>query len=302
MLQGIGDHPDCLQDKREFLLKKIILAVAVAALAIMAVASSAVAGGGTGITATPAATKPFSGLFSATFVRAASGIINETNRVNTGGGAQNDWTSADVWLQFRPLTGPNGGTSLPTPNPTCDPVGLVKSFSWSNDPAADPTIAGDATKGYFIENNLYNVCVYLVNPVVASGTIDAAAFDGTTANLPTGLNGKYRINVSGAWTNGTNGAVDAEYTSDDASWTTHIDGYDRNGFLLGEGFGEVQVNGGFVGWGAYDANHGYSLTAPLTGTSVNLAVFDGDSNTNTKDAGWYGDNGGSLSYTITYVG
>ena len=49
--------------------------------------------------------------------------------------------------------------------------------------------------------------------------------------------------------------------------------------------------------------HAYSAaTAPFTGTSVNLAVFDGDSNTNTKDAGWYGDNSGSLSYTITYVG
>ena len=69
---------------------------------------------------------------SAKFVRAASGIINETNRVNAGG-AQNDWTSADVWLQFRPLTGPNG-TGTPTPNPNCDPVGLVTSFSWSNDP------------------------------------------------------------------------------------------------------------------------------------------------------------------------
>ena len=59
------------------------------------------------------------------------------------------------------------------------------------------------------------MCVYLVNPVVASGTIDSAAFNGTTANLPTGLNGKYRIDVSGTWTNGSNGEVDAEYTSDD---------------------------------------------------------------------------------------
>ena len=88
-----------------------------------------------------------------------------------------------------------------------------------------------------------------MNPVVASGTIDSAALNGTTANLPTGLNGKFRIDVSGTWTNGSNGQVDAEYTSDD-SWATSIDGYDRNGFLLGGGFGDVQVNGGFVGWGA----------------------------------------------------
>ena len=64
----------------------------------------------------------------------------------------------------------------------------------------------------------------------------------------------------------------------------------------------MQVNGSFVNWGAFNANHAYSLTTALTNTSVNLAVFDGDSNTGTKDAGWYGDNSGSLNYTITYLG
>ena len=44
----------------------------------------------------------------------------------------------------------------------------------------------------------------------------------------------------------------------------------------------MQVNGGFVDWGAYNVNHAYSLTTALTGTSVNLAVFDGDSSTNTR--------------------
>jgi hypothetical protein len=201
-----------------------------------------------------------------------------------------------VWLQFRPLTGPNGGN--PTPNPSCDPAGLVTSFSWSND---DQAISGTPATGYFIGSNPYNVCVYLVNPVVASDTIDSAAINGATAALPTGLNGNYRINVSGTWTNGSNGIVDAEYTSDD-SWATSINGYNRNGFNLGEGFGDVQVNGGFVGWGASNSDHAYSYaTSGLSGT-VNLAVFDGDSNTNAKDAGWYGDNSGSLDYTITYVG
>jgi hypothetical protein len=281
-------------------LKKIILAAAVSALAIMAAAASASAAGGTGITATPAASKTFSGAYSATFVRAASGIINETNRINTAG-AQNGWTDADVWLQFRPLSGPNG-TGAPTPNPSCNPAGLVTSFSWSNDPEADPTITGTPTTGYFIGKNPYNVCVYLVNPVVAYGSIDSAAIDGTTATLPTGLNGRFRIDVSGTWTNGSNGEVDAEYTSDDDSWTTPYDGYNRNGFLLGEGFGDVQVNGGFVGWGASNSSHAYSYAASGLSGTVNLAVFDGDSNTNAKDAGWYGDNTGSLAYTITYVG
>ena len=114
-------------------MKKIILAVAVAAVAIMGVAGSALAGGGTGITATPAATTQWAG-HQAKFVRAASGIINETNRVNLDpAGPQNPWTSADVYLQFRPLTGPNG-TGSPTPNPACDPNGLVTApFTFVND-------------------------------------------------------------------------------------------------------------------------------------------------------------------------
>ena len=63
----------------------------------------------------------------------------------------------------------------------------------------------------------------------------------------------------------------------------------------------MQVNGNFVDWGDYSASHAYGLSTTLPG-SVNLAVFDGDSNTNTKDSGWYGDNSGSLNYTITYLG
>ncbi len=63
----------------------------------------------------------------------------------------------------------------------------------------------------------------------------------------------------------------------------------------------MQVNGNFVNWGAFSALHTYGLTTTLSG-SVNLAVFDGDSDTNTKDAAWYGDNSGSLNYTVTYLG
>ena len=85
------------------------------------------------------------------------------------------------------------------------------------------------------------------------------------------------------------------------SWATHQQGYDIDPWFLGEGFGDVQVNGNFVDWGDFNASHAYSLSTTLSG-SVNLAVFDGDSNTNIKEAGWYGDNSGSLNYTITYLG
>jgi hypothetical protein len=280
-------------------VKKIILAVAVAAVAIMGVAGSALAGGGTGITATPAATKTWAG-HSATFVRSASGIINETNRVNLDpAGPQNPWTSADVYLQFRPLTGPSSSGS-PTPNPACDPNGLVVApFTFVN---TDTAIGGNATSGSFINGNPYNVCVYLVNPQVASGTIDSAALNGTTAALPTNLAGHFRIDVTGTYTNSNLNVADAEYTSTDG-WATHQQGYDIDPWLLGEDFGDVQVDGNFVNWGDFSASHTYSHSATLSG-SVNLAVFDGDSDAEPKEkeAGWYGDNSGSLNYTITYLG
>jgi hypothetical protein len=133
----------------------------------------------------------------------------------------------------------------------------------------------------------------------ALGSIDSSVMAGMNVALPKA--GTYRIDVNGAWTNGSNGNVDAEYTSVD-SWATHADGYDIAPFLVGAGFGDVQVNGGFVGWGAYSDTHAYSYLATGLSGTVNLAVFDGDSTTNTKDAGWYGDNSGSLNYTITYVG
>jgi hypothetical protein len=286
-------------------MKKWISAAVGAAFAVAAVAmvlaAGASAGNGTGITATPASTQTWAGT-SAKFVRAASGIINETNRVNLDPtGAQNPWTSADVWLQFRPLTGPSGSGN-PTPNPVCDPAGLVTTLGYTNDANLYPTIKGTPTTGYFINNNPYNVCVYLVNPVVASGTIDSSAPNGTDAALPTGLDGhQFRINVSGTYQNNSLNVADAEYTGI-PDWSNQQDGYNVDPFLLGAGFGDVQVNGGFVNWGAYDGTgHAYSLTGAQSG-SVNLAVFDGDSNTNTKTPGWYGDNTGSLSYTITYLG
>src|SRR4051794_15077287 len=125
--------------------------------------SVAVAGNGTGITAVPAATRHFAVTYSATFVRSASGIVNETNRTNSPD-AQNLWTSSDVWLQFRPTSNPFGGV---VPNPTCDPNGLVTpQFTYHG--YTDKLALG----GYFIPNVDYNVCVYLVNPVVASGTVD----------------------------------------------------------------------------------------------------------------------------------
>ena len=87
-----------------------------------------------------------------------------------------------MYLQFRPLTGPNG-TGSPTPNPNCDPSGLVVApFTFVN---TDASIGGDATKGYFIGSNPYNVCVYLVNPTGGVGNdrfSRAQRYDGDAAD------------------------------------------------------------------------------------------------------------------------
>lgn len=233
--------------------------------------------------AVPASTVSFDNC-SATFVRSASGIVNETNRV-CDPGPQNPWTDAPVYLQFRPLSS--------TPNPACDPDGLVAnpSTAWKNtSPSLD---------GYFGDGT-YNVCVYLVNPVVASGSIDSRSDTGTTVSLPSNLaTGRYQIDVSGTWQNSNIDAVDAEYTSPD-NWVTVVNGYPG----LGEGFGDVEVNQQFVDWGAYSPSQAYSLAVASPGSSINLRVFDGDANSgpDATNAGWYGDNSGSLSFTITYLG
>jgi hypothetical protein len=262
-------------------MRRFIFAAAVTAAATLALAAGAVAGNGN----VPATQATFNDTYSATFVRSASGLVMETNRVNSAG-AQNGWTSADVWLQFRPTTG------YP-PNPACDPDGLVtQPFLYVNNQ--------QSLNAFFDTGRAYNVCVYLVNPQVASGMINSESAAGATATLPTNLS-HFRIDVSGTWQNGPYGPVDAEFTSLVDPWVSYEDGFEHSPYLLGEGFGDVQVNGQFVDWGAYSVSHEYSLLASLSGPEVILSIFDGDSNTNTVMP-WYGDNTGWLDYTITYVG
>jgi hypothetical protein len=266
----------------------------VAMLAGLIVTATASGGPNTGITATPAATVHWAGTYSATFVRSASGIINETNRLNSAG-AQNGWTSADVYLQFRPQTNPFGSV---VPNPTCDPEGLVTPmFTYSN---SDPALIGTSTSGYFLNGVVYNVCVYLVNPVVATGTVDSAVRAGTTASLPSGLNGHFRIGVNGTWTNDSHGLVDAEYVEQGALTNDWQQGWPG----LGASFGDLMVNNSFVDWGSFNVGHAYSYTLSTSG-SVTLNMFDGDATNEGSPVympSWYADNTGTLNYTITYLG
>lgn len=235
-------------------------------------------------TAVPAGTAGFAPAgCTAQFVRSASGIINETSR--TGCPVPDGVTAGTaIWLQFRPTVGK-------VPNPTCDSDVVRAPFVFSTTEAS--------LSKWFDPTQRYNVCFYLVNNS-SVGTINSAVMGGSDVALPV-ANGTYRIDVVGAWTNGTTSGEDAEYSTVD-NWATYFQGYDIAPYFLGEGFGDTQVNGGFVDWGSYSATHSYSNTQSHLSTSLNLAVFDGDSNTNTKNPGWYGDNSGLLSFTVTYLG
>ena len=100
-----------------------------------------------------------------------------------------------------------------------------------------------------------------------SGTIDSASLTGSTITLPD--EGDYRITVSGTWDNGVWYGVDAEYTEQSPGvWGNSWAGYPTTDF------GDLQLNGQFVDWGAYNPNHVYSLTTALPAGTANLSVWD----------------------------
>ncbi|HET9650688.1 MAG TPA: hypothetical protein VFP36_00785, partial [Usitatibacter sp.] len=63
------------------------------------------------------------------------------------------------------------------------------------------------------------------------------------------------------------------------------------------------IDGQFVDWGPYNASHLYCVAKTATaGTSINLGVFDGVADINTKVPLWYLDNNGVLGYAVVYTG
>jgi hypothetical protein len=185
------------------------------------------------------------------------------------------------------------------PNARCDAKGLV--YSQAN--FASP---GGALASVFPANNLYNVCVYLVNPIVASGKIDVTVPEGnTTPGVP--LGGRYSICVGGTYNNGLTWA-DTKYLLllDQTGW---VDTLPSPWDWLGYGFGEVQVNQQFVPWGAFNNSHNYCREfAAATGEQFNLRVFDGvtsESPITRVASSWYEDNPQSdstMQYLVTYIG
>ncbi len=252
-------------------------------LCVLAFTSAAFAQGGNGGTAVPAGTASFDDAnCTAKFVRSASGIINETKRVCQPGDP-----FAGANLQFRPVSG--------TPNPNCDPDGLlVPQYQFANTEESISSWFGPT-----INPRTYNVCVYLVKPT-RMGTIDSSNPNGATATLP--ATGRYSVCVSGIYSS-SNHVGDAGYVTTDDWITPGTDGLTNEWSVLGTGFGDVQINNSFVNWGDYNSDHRYCTTVTGTkGAPLNLRVFDGYSDTNTIDEGWYSDNSGSLGYVVKFLG
>ena len=113
-------------------------------------------------------------------------------------------------------------------------------------------------------------------------------------------NGKTYLLVSaGTWQNGGINVADTAYASVD-SWTTHMKGYNIPPYYLGSGEFQMQVDGSFVNWGAYQPTHQYAYLYAGAGHPLGLMVFDGDSTAATPvpNASWYGDNTGSLAVNL----
>ncbi len=121
-----------------------------------------------------------------------------------------------------------------------------------------------------------------------AGTDLLSLASGNTAAFVTQPGNIYWIQVQGAWFNGAVRQADAKFISDDG-WATWVDGPSWNPLNL-----ETQVNGQFVDWGMFNADHHYSYWILGDGNPINMRVFDGDPDTNTPNPAWYVDNVGTV--------
>ena len=168
-------------------------------------------------------------------------------------------------------------------------------------PPPPQTVLGDVTmcKLDDIEdgNPLSGWQLLLLGAQVQAGlSVDSASMAGAdSVSLDAGTS--YVAKATGTWNNqGGANPVDAEYSTVDG-WTSQMDGY--TGYPTGILELQIAQNPLFGDWGAYNANHTYwqGFSPSATGT-VNFRIFDGDANTNIQNAGWYGDNSGSLLVDI----
>jgi hypothetical protein len=152
--------------------------------------------------------------------------------------------------------------------------------------------------------------------LVDTVTVNSANPGGTNSHITLETDKQYKFVVTGGYWRNTGGTpyqlCDAEYTTyENENWNPYHDGclgY-TSGWLagwtsLGANFGDLQVNGQFVDWGPFNANHEYTLVFGAgTGSKVNFRIFDGYGETGVQVLSWYSDNSGCLTVKIyMYVG
>jgi hypothetical protein len=191
---------------------------------------------------------------------------------------------------------------------------VVENFAWdTTDPKVNPagliyeltlTGTGEACGGVVpiepvatvemckidadTERGLSGWTLLLTGDSVDTVTVPVNTAIGSTTTAGFEVGASYVAVVSGTWLNDRSpepeNYVDAEYSTED-EWATYMNGFDG----YGEDILELQVNGNFVDWGAYNGDHRYAYSWVATNTDpVRFSVSDSH----------YPDNSGSLTVTI----
>ena len=118
-------------------------------------------------------------------------------------------------------------------------------------------------------------------------TLTVPATGGSVTSAVTlGAGGSYLFEALGTVSAGASITTDAEYASGPTSfvWQDLVEGYES----YGEGLMELRVDGNFVEWGPFNANHVYTLPWTGAGNPVAFDIYDI----------FYSNNSGSLTVNI----
>ncbi|MDR3582217.1 MAG: peptidoglycan-binding protein [Candidatus Pacebacteria bacterium] len=134
---------------------------------------------------------------------------------------------------------------------------------------------------------------------VETDTVNSNSYSSTAGANALASGQTYLLVASGTWQNGGTNIADPAYASVD-NWTTYMQGYNIAPYSLGSNEFQLQVDGSFVNWGAFQPAHQYSRLYTGTGSPLGLMVFDGDSTgaSATPNNSWYGDNSGNLAVNV----
>jgi hypothetical protein len=214
-----------------------------------------------------------------------------------------DWQAKKFALQMAILNNPGDAGNAAKEKLIDDANAKIEALQNSLEATIDLSVGENAQctiTNTFVPPPTVTSCPVDTHPVrVETVNVNSSSLTQTLSNASLTSGAPYLLVASGTWINLPYNEADAEFTSTDA-WVTHADGYNISPYFLGEGEFDLQVNGGFVNWGSYNTAHIYTIPFVGAGAPVGFMMFDGDSTVPNPvpEAGWYGDNSGSLSVDI----